>query len=64
LEDLDDYDYFDCDMVITRAWENFKENRKVSATESLGYYEFKEHKPWFDEECSKLLYQGKQAKMQ
>jgi hypothetical protein len=29
-----------------------------------GYYEMKKHKPWFDEECSKLLYQRKQAKMQ
>jgi len=27
------------------------------ATESLGCYEFKHHKPWFDEEWSKLLEQ-------
>jgi hypothetical protein len=27
---------------------------KVSATESLDYYELN-HKPWFDEKCSKLL---------
>jgi hypothetical protein len=27
---------------------------KASATESLGYYELKEHKPWFDEESFKL----------
>jgi hypothetical protein len=26
---------------------------KVSATESLGYYDLEQHKPWFDEECSK-----------
>jgi hypothetical protein len=24
----------------------------------------KEHKPWFDEECSKLLYRRKQGKLQ
>jgi hypothetical protein len=36
---------------------------KASATESLGYYELKQHKPWFDEECSKFLDQRKQAKL-
>jgi hypothetical protein len=36
---------------------------KVSAKESLGYYELKKHKPWFDEECSKLLAQRKEAKL-
>jgi hypothetical protein len=29
-----------------------------------GYYELKKHKPWFDERCSKLLDQRKQAKLQ
>jgi hypothetical protein len=37
---------------------------KASATESLGYYELKQHKSWFDEECSKLLDQSKKAKLQ
>ena len=36
---------------IKRAWENIKENIKSSAKESLGLYELKQHKPWFDEEC-------------
>ncbi|PNF20840.1 hypothetical protein B7P43_G12066 [Cryptotermes secundus] len=36
----------------------------MSAKESLGYYEPKNHKPWFDEGCSKLLDQRKQAKLQ
>jgi hypothetical protein len=31
---------------------------------SLGYYEWKKHEAWFDEECSKLLDQRKQAKLQ
>jgi hypothetical protein len=35
-------------MVIIR------ENIKISAKESLGYYELKKHKPWFDEGSSKL----------
>jgi hypothetical protein len=38
-----------------RAWKNTTENMKASATESLGYYELKQHKLWFDQECSKLL---------
>jgi hypothetical protein len=31
---------------------------------SLGYYDLKKHKPWFDEGCSKLLDQRKQVKLQ
>jgi hypothetical protein len=27
---------------------------KISAKQSLGYYELKKHKPWFNEGCSKL----------
>jgi len=36
---------------INRAWENFKENNKTSAKESLGLHKLKQHKPWLDEEC-------------
>jgi hypothetical protein len=43
--------------------ETIRENIKISAKESLGYYELKKHKPWFDEGCSKLLDQRKQAKL-
>jgi hypothetical protein len=35
---------------INRAWKNIKENIKTSAKDSLGLYELKQHKPWFDEE--------------
>jgi hypothetical protein len=34
------------------------------AKESIGYFELKKHKPWFDEGCSKLLVERKQAKVQ
>ena len=37
---------------------------KTSAKESLGLHKLKQHKPWFDEECSVFLDQRKQAKMQ
>jgi hypothetical protein len=44
--------------------ETIRQNIKISAKESLGYFELKKHKLWFDEGCSKLLDQRKQAKLQ
>jgi hypothetical protein len=41
-----------------------RENIKISAKESLGSYELKKNKLWFDEGCSKLLDQRKLAKLQ
>jgi flagellar biosynthesis/type III secretory pathway chaperone len=55
---------FDSEVDINRAWETIRENIKISAKESLGYYELKKHKPWIDERCSELLDQRKQAKLQ
>jgi hypothetical protein len=40
---------------VNKAWETIRENIKISAKESVGYYEPKENKPWFDEGCSKLF---------
>jgi hypothetical protein len=48
---------------INRIWETIRENIKISAKESLGFYELKKHKPWFDERYSVLLDQRKQAKL-
>jgi hypothetical protein len=49
---------------INRAWDNIRQNAKILAQESLGYCESKYRKPWFDEECSKLVDRRKQAKLQ
>jgi hypothetical protein len=49
---------------INRAWEKIKENIKISAKGSLGLHEWKQHKSWFDEECSQFLDKRKQAKIQ
>jgi hypothetical protein len=49
---------------INRAWETIRENIKISAKVSLGYYELKKHKPWFEEGYSQLLGRSKQAKTQ
>jgi hypothetical protein len=53
----------DDDVDINRAGETFRENIKISAKESLGYYEMK-HKTWFHKGCLKLLDQRKRAKWQ
>jgi hypothetical protein len=57
-------EYLDTEVEINSAWETIRENIKISAKESLRYFEFKKHKSWFDERCSKLLDQRKQAKLQ
>jgi hypothetical protein len=43
LEDLD------AEVEINTIWETIRENIKILAKERLGYYEPKQHKPWFDE---------------
>jgi predicted transcriptional regulator len=58
LEDLD------TEVEINSVWETIRENIKISAKESLDYYELKKHKPWFDKGSSKLFDQRKQAKLQ
>jgi len=58
LENLND------DEDVNRTWENIKEDIQSSAKESLGLDEFKQNKPWFDEECLGFLDQRKPAKMQ
>jgi hypothetical protein len=52
------------ELYINGAWKTIRENIKISAKDSLGYYELKKHKPRFDEGCSKLLDQRKHAKLQ
>jgi hypothetical protein len=48
---------------INRAWDAITENIKISSKECVGDCEAKHHKPWFDEECSELVDQRKQAKL-
>ena len=57
-------EYLNDSEGINRAWENIKQNIKISVKETLGMYGQKQHKPWFDEECLQFLGQRKQAKMQ
>jgi hypothetical protein len=48
---------------VSRAWDNIRESIKTSQ-ESSGCCESKHHNLWFEEECSKLVDQRKQAKLQ
>jgi hypothetical protein len=41
-----------------------RENIKISAKESLGYFELKKHKPWFDEGCPRSLDHRRQGRLQ
>jgi hypothetical protein len=43
---------------------NVYANINISAIKSLGLYEQKQCKPWFDKDCSKFLHQKMQATMQ
>jgi hypothetical protein len=47
-----------------RAWETIRENIRISAKEGIGLCESKSYKPWFYEECLKLVDRKKQAKLQ
>jgi hypothetical protein len=55
------FEDLDIEVEINSAWEKILENIKISTEESLGYYELRKHKPWFDKGCSELLDQRKQA---
>jgi hypothetical protein len=58
------FEILDTEVNINRTWETVRKNIKISALESLGYYEWKKHKPWFDKGCSKLLDQRKRVKFE
>jgi tRNA(Ile)-lysidine synthase TilS/MesJ len=53
----------DAEVEMNSVWEIIRENINISAKDSLGYCELKKHKPWFDEACSELVDQRKQAKL-
>jgi hypothetical protein len=57
-------EHLDTEEDIKSAWEMIREDIKISAKESLGYYELKKHKPWFDKGYSKVSDQRKQAILQ
>jgi hypothetical protein len=51
-------------LDINSALESIKDNMKTLAKENLGCHRLKNNKPWFGDECSKLIDQWKQATLQ
>jgi hypothetical protein len=39
----------EAEVDINSAWKMIGENIRISGKESIGYYELKKHKPWFNE---------------
>ena len=46
------------DEDVNRIWGNIKHNIQISAKEILGMHEWKQHEPWFDEECLGFFIRG------
>jgi hypothetical protein len=59
-----DLESLDESFDINNEWENTKENITTSAKDNLRYHRLKHNKPWFDDGCSKLIDERKQAKLQ
>jgi hypothetical protein len=57
LESLDE------SLDITNACGSIRENIKTSAKDNLGYQKLKHNKSWYDDECSNLIDQRKEAKL-
>jgi hypothetical protein len=49
---------------INNSWESIREIIKTSTKDNIGHHRLKHNKPWFDDECSKLIDQRKQAKLE
>jgi hypothetical protein len=49
LESLDER--FD----INNTWKSIRDNIKTLAKDNLGYHRLRHKKPWFGDECSKLI---------
>jgi hypothetical protein len=45
----------DTEVEINSAWDTIREIIKISAKDSLCYFELKKNKSWFDEGCSKFV---------
>jgi hypothetical protein len=54
---------FDTELDNNSVWEIVRVNVNISVNNSVGYFEMGGHKPWFDEGCSELVDQRKQAKL-
>ncbi|KAJ4438388.1 hypothetical protein ANN_14333 [Periplaneta americana] len=51
------------ELDVNSMWENIRDNIKIAAEQSIGYYETKKKKPWFGEDCCMVVERRKQAKL-
>ena len=43
------------EVDIDDTWENIRDNIKLAAGEGIGYHQVKKKKPWFDDNCLKVV---------
>jgi hypothetical protein len=55
------FENLDTEVDINRALETIRENIKISAKESPGYYELRKHKPWFNERWHNYYIKGNKS---
>ncbi|KAJ4437648.1 hypothetical protein ANN_17793 [Periplaneta americana] len=60
---LPNFDEVEEELDVNSAWKNIRDNIKIAAEQSIGYYETKKKKPWFDEDCCMVVERRKQAKL-
>ncbi|KAJ4437152.1 hypothetical protein ANN_17287 [Periplaneta americana] len=60
LESSDDVEK---ELDVNSVWENIRDSIRIAAEQSIGYYETKKKKPWFDEDCCMVVERRKQAKL-
>ncbi|KAJ4441767.1 hypothetical protein ANN_11625 [Periplaneta americana] len=60
---LESSDEVEKELDVNSVWENIRDSIKIAAEQSIGYYETKKKKPWFDEDCCMVVKRRKQAKL-
>ncbi|KAJ4431136.1 hypothetical protein ANN_19731 [Periplaneta americana] len=60
---LESSDEVEKELYVNSVWENIRDSIKIAAEQSIGYYETKKQKPWFDEDCCMVVERRKQAKL-
>ncbi|KAJ4446465.1 hypothetical protein ANN_13161 [Periplaneta americana] len=60
---LESSDEVEKELDVNSVWENIRDSIKIAAQQSIGYYETKKKKPWFDEDCCMVVERRKQAKL-
>ncbi|KAJ4444092.1 hypothetical protein ANN_05881 [Periplaneta americana] len=60
---LGSFDEVEKELDVNSVWQNIRDSIKIAAEQSIGYYETKKKKPWFDEDCCMVVERRKQAKL-